>query len=218
MHLKLFIKLTLAGLIVCTTSQVNAQATPAATSGASTLSLGAGISAFNPDWGPPGRRIWGTTLWGDWIPNRVPPILHGIGLEVEVRDLNFDRTNTDPNLVLKAAGGGVIYSWRRYRNFHPYVKGLMEFGGLDWTRSNYYRYPENCGTKTIPCHYYDHDTRTVYVAGGGLEYRVYRKLWARADWEYQGWPDLFGHKRLDPEGFTIGAMYHFGDRPHNSAY
>jgi hypothetical protein len=46
------------------------------------------------------------------------------------------------------------------------------------------------------------------AAGGGFEYRIYRPLWARVDYEYETWGKLFGNNDvLTPEGFTVGVSY-----------
>jgi hypothetical protein len=199
MRLKQFFVLTLAVLFVFVICPVYGQTVPAASEGSLPLAVGGGISSFNPDWAH--GRMMGTTLWADWFPTRLPSYLHGFGVDAEARDLNFGRASTVPKLLTEAsAGGGVIYSSRRYRNVRPYGKALLEFGGLTW------------GPSSTPYH---HDTRTVTVFGGGLEVRAYRNLWVRADYEYQFWPDLFGNKTLNPSGFTVGAMYHFS-RPHFS--
>jgi hypothetical protein len=62
-----------------------------------------------------------------------------------------------------------------------------------------------------------HDSRTVTSMGGGLEFHAYRTIWVRADYEHQSWPDFFKHANpaipaglLNPQGFTVGALYHFG--------
>jgi hypothetical protein len=53
--------------------------------------------------------------------------------------------------------------------------------------------------------------------GGGLDVRVFRAVWVRADYEYQYWPNFWITKAnpttgagLDPQGLTVGAIYHFG--------
>jgi opacity protein-like surface antigen len=197
MRMKPYLGLTLAVLFVCATYPVLAQTAPTATRNNPQFAIGAGVSGFNADWGH--GIIMGETVWGDYTPTRVPLLLKGIGLEVELRDLDFGRTQTvPPLLVYQTAGGGVIYTWRRFNNIRPYGKFLEEFGGLTWRPSG-------------PI--YHHDTRNATIAGGGLEYRTWHNVWLRADYEYQFWPDLFGGKTLDPKGFTLGAMYHF-NRPH----
>jgi opacity protein-like surface antigen len=200
-----FIQLALAALFIGAASPVLAQTVPAATEGSLPLAIGGGVSSMNPGWiwlqGPHASqgRMVGVTVWADYTLRRVPPKLKGIGLEIEGRDLGFDRPKSDPpNLREMTAGGGVIYTWRHYSYVHPYGKFLMEYGNLNFS------FPGNTT--------YTHDTRTAKVVGGGLECRAYRNIWARADYEYQYWPDLLGHHTLHPQGFTIGAMYHF-DHP-----
>ena len=194
MGMKPYLGPTLAVLFACAAYSAPAQTAPAATKNNFPLSVGGGISGYNPDWGH--GHMLGGTVWVDYTLPRVPSFLQGIGLELEARDLNFGRTETVPPLLVEeAAGGGVTYTWRHYRNFHPYGKFLGEYGGLTCNKSG----PQ-----------YHHDTRTVVIGGGGLEYRALHNIWVRADFEYQFWPDLFGGKTLDPKGFTVGAMYHFG--------
>jgi opacity protein-like surface antigen len=198
MVLKPYLGPALAALFVCAASSVPAQTVPSATKGEAPLAVGAGISGYNnPDFGP--GHLLGGTLWIDYIPNRVPSFLRGIGLEAKGLDLNYGRPATLPaNLREDVASGGVIYSWPRYRNFRPYVKYLMGFGNVDYEWTNQVRF---------------HDSRTVTSMGGGLEYLVFRHLWARVDYEYQSWPDFFNSTtppgKINPQGVTVGAMYHF---------
>ena len=98
------------------------------------------------------------------------------------------------------AEGGPTYTWRRLRKFQPYGKYLMGIGSIDFD-------PLPGAPPT-----YTHDTRTIYAPGGGAQYRVFKSLWVRGDYEYQFWPNLFGAHSLNPNGFTIGAMYDFGGR------
>jgi opacity protein-like surface antigen len=138
------------------------------------------------------------TVWIDWNYYGNRSLLQGFGVEVEGRDLNYGRTANVPTLRMDTAGGGAIYSWRHYRNFHPYAKFLVEYGSIDF----------NLG---VPG--YTHDTRTVEVPGGGAEYHLWRNIWARGDYEYEFWPDFVRGHALNPNGFTIGASYDFRE-PH----
>jgi opacity protein-like surface antigen len=101
--------------------------------------------------------------------------------------------------------GGVIYSWPRYRDFRPYGKFQMGYGNAD--------------EENVQYHVKWTDSRTVTSMGGGMDYRVLEHVWVRVDYEYQLWPDFFKHPnnippagRLKPQGFTVGAMYHFSHR------
>lgn len=202
MHLKPFFKLIMGALFVGSAYLSFAQVVPSASENRLPLAVGAGLSSFNPDWAH--GRMLGGTLWADYTPNWVPQRLHGIGLEVEARDLNYHRSPSQPaNLREDIASGGVIYSWRHFHNFRPYGKFLMGFGNTDYEGKTLVR---------------GHDSRTITSLGGGAEFRVFRHVWVRADYEYQSWPDFFKHTaapsgRLNPQGFTLGAMYNF-NRPH----
>lgn len=200
MRFKLCTSFGLAVFFLCTASSVVSQTVPDATQGNSLLAqfaVGAGVSSYDVDWGH--GRMAGGTFWIDWHPNHIPLILNGLGLEVEARDISLDHSaSQSSNFRLDTAGGGVIYNWRHFRNFDPYGKFVMSFGGIDWNNPN-------------PL--YKHETRTVTAYGLGFEYRVFRHIWARADYEYQFWPqialmDTGGHV-LNPQGFSIGPVYNF---------
>jgi len=173
-----------------------AQVVPAANEGRNPLSVGAGFSYFDPDWGH--TRMYGVTVWADYHPPNIPHILNGLGIEVEARDVDWNQGDKPPGFREATGGGGLIYEWRHFRTFKPYVKGLVSFGGID--------FGENIGTPSFP---YSHDTRTVYSPGLGVEVRAFRHVWARVDYEYQFWPQLTNNTFLNPQGFTGGLMYDF---------
>jgi len=195
MRLKPTLGLIFAALVACAVPPMHAQSVPAAWERTLPLAAGGGISDFDVDWGK--SRMMGVAAWVDYFPRWLPTRLQGLGIEAEARDLNFGRPSTLPsNFRLTTGGGGAIYTWRHFRDFRPYAKFLGSFGSLDFKVKN-------------PA--YTHDTRTVTTAGAGFEYRAYRNIWVRADYEYQFWPQLFQHKQtLDPQGITIGGSYHFG--------
>lgn len=198
MRLKIFAGLSLALIMVYGAS---AQTAPAAEEKRLPWAIGGGFSAFNPDDGH--GHLLGGTLWIDYYPVRVPQFLHGIGVEASARDLNYGRSILEAaNLREDVAEGGLIYSWRRFRVVHPYAKGFFGFGNADE------------GSLISPVRW--HDSRDFISVGGGLEVRAYKHLWLRADYEYQSWTDFFTHAnpaipggKLNPQGFTLGAMYHF---------
>jgi opacity protein-like surface antigen len=201
MHLQPFLGLPLAVLLVCSAYPSFAQVVPAANEGRLPLSVGAGVSSFDPDWEP--GRMLGITAWVDYTPGWMPRRLRGIGIEAEGRDINYGRSSSQPaNLREDVAAGGVIYTWYRFHNFRPYGKYLMGIGNTDYESKSLAR---------------EHDSRTVTIAGGGVEARIFRNVWARADYEYQFWPDFFKSTNppglLNPQGVTVGASYHF-NHPH----
>lgn len=177
-----------------------AQTVPSAIqTGGLPITAGLGVSDYDVDWGH--GRMLGGTIWIDYMPSRVPSILHGLGLEAEARDISLNHSSTQPaNFRLDTAGGGPIYFAHvaRFPNFHPYGKLILSYGGIDWDNPN----PQ-----------FTHETRTVMAPGLGFDYRLYRSILLRADYEYQFWPDIApsspGTHVLNPQGFTVGAMYDF---------
>jgi opacity protein-like surface antigen len=188
MHMKLIV----ASLLLVATFPVSAQVVPAAEQHGLPLVVGVGFSDFYSDWN---GRLDGVTVWADWNFYHAPSLLRGLGIEAEARDLNYGRTGSVPNLRQDTAEIGAIYTWRHYQRFHPYAKYLAGIGSIDFQHI----------TPT-----YSHDTRTVYTPGGGIEYRAWRNVWVRGDYEYQFWTDFFHHRSLNPNGVTIGASYDFG--------
>lgn len=156
------------------------------------LSVGVGYSNYDTDWS---GRLSGGVFWADWNFYHLPPLLDGFGLEIEGRDLNLDRTGGDPKLRMDTLEGGVIYTTHFYRRFHPYGKFLFGDGSIDFT--------------TVDPNY-SHDTRQMYVPGGGADTRFYKSLWLRVNYEYQFWPHFFHYHALNPNGIDIGVAYDFG--------
>ncbi len=192
MRFRLFVLPVLAVSIFSITAPAYSQAVPAYQRRTWPISVGIGPSSYDVDWG--NGRMLGGTIWADWYPTKLPHILRGLGLEGEVRDISLNRSSDQTNVRQDTAGAGPIYAWRHFHSFHPYAKYLIAYGSVD--------FPGN-GT-------YSHDTRTLYAPGGGFEYRFYRQLWARADYEYQTWQSLFGLGNTpNPQGFTVGVAYDF---------
>jgi opacity protein-like surface antigen len=116
-----------------------------------------------------------------------------LGIEAEGTSIFADKPQVLTRMRQDTFKGGVIYKTRPFFGIRPYAKGLAGIGSLDF-----------------PSHYptYTHDTFSVYAAGGGAEYRIWKTLFARGDYEYQFWPQVLGSKTLDPQGYTIGATYY----------
>jgi len=199
MRLKQFLGLAIAILLAGFIYPASSQTVPAATrnggGGYPPLAVGAGIASVNVDWQTHGR-MFGESVWLDYAPSWVPSPLRGIGLEGELRDINFGRPSTLPsNMEEQSYLGSVMYTWRHYRHFHPYGKFGIGYGKLEFLFPGGGSYTE--------------DSRTIEAAGGGFEYRAIGNLWARADYQYQFWHDLFGGRTLNPQGFTLGATWRF---------
>ncbi|MFZ0304481.1 MAG: outer membrane beta-barrel protein [Terracidiphilus sp.] len=190
MRSSLFFAISILGLAL----PMSAQVTPQASKGGLPIAVGAGFSNYDVDWEQ--YRINGGTAWADL--NILP---RGLGIEIEARDLKDSHLySPSTNFREFSLGGGVIYSWEHYRRFHPYGKFLVGYGSIHF----------NTGYGPI----YDHDSSIDYAPGGGLAYRAFGKIWVRADYECQFWPQLYPLFKpiYTSQGGTIGASYDFGSR------
>ena len=201
MRFKPFLSPLLGVFLVCGAVPAFSQVAPEATRGGLPLVVGGGFSDYDIDFDGV-TRMQGLSVWAQYYFEGYRFVPRGLALDVEGHDIAFGvpkSFTTIPgykHMREAVAEGGPLYSWQHYRNFHPYAKFLIGHGGIDFP----------------PIGNYDHDTRTVYSPGGGIEYRAYKNIWVRGDYEYEFWPKLFGPRYLTPSGFTVGASYDFGHR------
>lgn len=182
------LKLASIVIIFAAATAAFSQVHPAAKRNPLPFAAGVGYSYFAADWS--GYEA-GPVIWADWN----PVSFRGFGLEAEARDLNYGRTGDAPNLREDTIGGGPIYRIRHFRNVHFYGKFLVSFGSIDFPGT----------TKR-------HETRTVYAPGAGGEFRIWRNVWVRGDYEWQYWPQLGHGNYLNPKGASLGVTYDFGSR------
>jgi opacity protein-like surface antigen len=187
------LRIVIAGFFLTAALPALSQVVPSAIQGGFPLTVGAGYTEFYSDWS---GNISGGALWADWTFYRVPRMLQGLGIEMEARDLNYNRNGDEPKLRMDTIGGGPIYHYRRFHRVQPYAKFLLGYGSHDFN---------NPFTPT-----YEHDTRTVLVNGGGVDYRIWRNVSVRGDYQYQFWLNYFHHHDLNPQGGTVGISYDFG--------
>jgi opacity protein-like surface antigen len=187
------LKLVLSGLLLVSALPVVSQIVPSATQGGIPITVGAAFSDYYTDF-----SAWesGITAWADWNSFGDSRLTRGLGVELEGRDLNFHRTGDNANLREQTGGAGPLYHWRHFDRIQPYGKFLVGFGGIYFSNR--------------PGDLYTHDTRAVFAPGGGAEYRVWRMVSIRGDYEYQFWPDFFHYHTFNPYGITVGATYDFG--------
>ena len=193
-------KFAFAALFLAAAAQVFSQVSPSAIESGSQLFVGGGISSYDDNFFED-HFMEGATVWADLYPNRGPALLHGLGIEAEARDISIGRSSIAPsNLREDTGGGGAIYRWMHYQNFVPYGKFQWEHASID-------------------LHYtgYGHDTRDLYAAGAGFDYRIRHNLWLRVGGEEQVWQRLFQNHAvstatgivLKPRGGTVGVSYAF---------
>ncbi len=127
-------------------------------------------SGYYLDYGE--RKMLGISAFADVATKRR------FGFEGEARWLVFHETD---NVTAATYAVGPTYH-RDYGRFEPYVKGLVGFGDFN--------FPYNLA----------HGSFLVIAPGGGVDYRVSRRIRIRAaDFEYQIWPQ-----------FTFGSMSSYG--------
>jgi len=211
MSVKLVCTNLLVAALVAVAGPALCQTVYDASEGKLPLSAGIGVSNFDPYFaqGPapnftnePGLghgRMWGATAWVDVGIRYGRPWMQAFSVEGQYR-MTFTGSSspTHPPLKEDTIGGGLTYTVRRWRMVHPYAKFLGGVGQIHFEAEPL----KNGG-------YYNRDSRGEQSLGGGVEVRCTNHLWARGEYEYQTWGRLLGAANLQPQGFTVGAMYHF---------
>ncbi|HEY3990982.1 MAG TPA: outer membrane beta-barrel protein [Acidobacteriaceae bacterium] len=165
-----------------------AQVVAAGKGGNQSLYVGGTFSDFDPDYG--WQRLYGIGAFADY--NLTPRL----GAEAEVRFHRFNQLadiHEDNYLI------GPRYSYRWRRRYVFYGKGLVGVGSFN--------FPLNQA----------HGTYFAVALGGGLDYRLTRRIYLRGEYEYQLWPGFVGPpdppsssnrpNGLTPNGFAFGASY-----------
>ena len=166
-------------------SALHAQATAAATRGG-IAQAGVAYTYSNED-EYPGRHLQGLTIYGTFDLN------NHIGVEGNVHLASLFKSYFDYKENSYDAG----LRWaQHYRKFTPYAKALVGFGHATAPSPN-----QIVGGST-PGTYF------LFGLGGGLDYSLTEKINARADFEYQRWPNFPPHG-LTPPLFNVGVAYRF---------
>ena len=111
-----------------------------------------------------------------------------IGVEGE---FHFVKDSSDLYEKTYEVGGRYF---RTYRKFVPYGKVMYGRGVFNFP-------PLGDGFRANLAY-------NLVAAGIGVDYKVKRYVYVRADWEYQNWFG-FQNSSLSPSILTIGAAYHF---------
>jgi Outer membrane protein beta-barrel domain len=191
-------KLVLAALLTLTTMPVVAQVAPAAKISGLPLGVGAGFTDYDTDYYRPDLPYWsgrmiGISAWADYS------IFHGLGVEVEGTSIFANKptpfgTNITGSLKEQTVQGGIIYRYHPVYKIRPFAKALGGIGKIDFPSTN---------------PFYTSETSGLYSFGGGIEYKAWRTLYLRGQYEYQWWKGFrSGTQSLNPSGFSIGATYY----------
>jgi hypothetical protein len=181
-------------LFVAVANPAISQVVAAATQHGLPLTLGVGVSDYNFDFGSGGRMV-GVSAWADWDLFVSPGHPRNLSIQVEGNALDFGRPAKVPVMRQDTALVGAKYRLMHNRNIIPYAKYVCGVGSIDFTNDINPNYT--------------HDDFIVLAPGAGIEIRQWRQFWVRIDYEYQYWHHTFGPHDLTPQGFTIGASYHF---------
>jgi opacity protein-like surface antigen len=183
---------------------MRAQVNPSATGGTGLpVTVGVAYSNFDADWAS--SRLQGFAVWADVRPFHVTPWLNRASIEGEFRVLDLGHTTV--RLRQNTYQLGVKYDAVTWHRFTAYGKFLGGWGHLDYALGAIPASPNSTSK-----------TEGMYSIGGGGSYQLTRRIAARAEYEYQIWPDLAGRgTALTPNGPTVGVTYSFGrlseDRP-----
>lgn len=193
MSLKTFV----VALSVASAMPLFSQVVPSATDRHLQLKIGAGFSDYYGDL--TNATLIGGALWIDVVPPHLPQALDGLGLEIEARDVETSQNSPNEFGVFReaTAGGGVTYTWHRYRTFRPYAKFIADLAGQNFN--------------VRPFASFHHENQLAYAPGGGVDYALTHHLWLRGDYEFQFWPNPYSRPSwyLDPTGVSIGLLWDF---------
>ena len=156
-------------------------------------SLGGGMDYMSGDWGGGKINRWGPTAWA------TVTIWHDLSVIAEGHSMIIGGNHLASDYKYFTGGGGLIYTSDYWGRFQPFMKGEIGFASLS--------HPDN-----FSGHF--HDTRTIWTAGGGVEYHTAGNWWTKVGYSYDFFPDFLGttHQKhtLNPRGFTFGETYRFG--------
>lgn len=164
----------------------HSQAAESATSRQFNITAGAMGSAFSrgggshPIYGPSANFLAGPGTYVDFH------FTHWIQVEGEARWLRFHAAageHQDNYLI------GPKVPVVRFGHAQVYGKALIGLGRMTFPNK------------------YGYGTFTALAFGGGIDYRLSRKLSARGDFEYQDWPNFLPGETMKPYGVTIGMAY-----------
>jgi hypothetical protein len=176
--LPVFLVLLAVGLALSAGSAaVEAQVAPSAFRPPLTLTVGGMVSGFNPEYGP--NKLLGAGAYAD------VNVFRGFGVEAEGRWLRFHSYEhiTQDNYLI-----GVRYQFLHLLKAQPYVKVLGGYSNMN--------FEQNIATGRF----------TDITAGGGLDWKLTRRIRLRGDYEYHYWP-TFLNSNLTPYGVSLGVGY-----------
>jgi hypothetical protein len=143
----------------------------------SRIEVGAGYMFLKPDYVE--TNIQGVAIWGDY------DFFKFVGVEASV-DLGTIITPSDINETSYQVGPRFLYHHRKFTGYGKILFGRATITNTENNLSSSYN---------------------MYSFGGGLEYKLRRRINIRVvDFDYQQWPNFEPHT-LSPVAITFGASY-----------
>ncbi len=174
--------------LLCFATAINARAQVAESATARQFSITTGgiASVFKPGGGS--HPVWGTGTNYLSGPGTYADFhfTHWIQLEGEARWLRFHEFKGEhQDTYLIGPKVPVIH----FDRAQVYGKAMIGLGRM-----------------TFPNHY-GYGTFTALAFGGGIDYRLSRKVSVRGDFEFQDWPKFLPNFTIHPYGASVGMAY-----------
>lgn len=185
-----------AGLLISLSWPAAAQVAPSARVGGLPIYVGVGISRYYLDYGP-GRYMEGAVGWAGI------DLFHGFGVDGSARAIFMNTPATLTRMQQNTYLGGVHYNFRMIGRVRPYARMGGGIGDIEFPSKN-------------PL--YTRDSYSVFAPSAGADIRIVDHVAIRGEYEYQFWKDYQSPHYLNPQGWTIGAVYSFSNsrlRPHH---
>jgi hypothetical protein len=174
-------------ILLSAAATAHAQAAESATARQFTITAGGMVSAFNPNDSNNSAYATGSNYLiglGTYVDVHFS---HWLQVEGEARWLRFNEYSGEHQDNYLIGPKIPIHSFGRW---DLYGKAMIGFGKMT--------FPYN----------YGYGSFTALAYGGGVDYRLSRKLTLRpADFEFQQWPKWLGDSALYPYGVSVGIGY-----------
>lgn len=157
--------------------------------------VGGGMNYSSGDWGRGDINRWGPSAWA------TVTIWHDLSIIAEGHSMIVGGNRRASDFKYFAGGGGLIYTSDYWGRFQPFFKGEAGYASLS--------HPPNASGHL-------HDTRNIWVLGGGVEYHTWGQLWTRVEYSYDFFPNFHSsitndsNHSLNPRGITFGETFRFG--------
>jgi len=191
----MFRRLCLLSSCFLISAALSAQVFPAGEGSRGSIWVGVAVSTFNPDYGCHNSSAF--TCWNHQLLGIAPYVdanqllAYRIGVEGEARFSHW----RGPGILTEDSylAGPRMALWS-HRNFTVDGKLLLSEARM-----------------TLPRGVLGNGTYFAYAPGAEVDYRLSRRIAARADYEYQIWPTFKGRPTgsggLSPNGFSFGLSY-----------